>query len=330
MVLAMLIGLLVIARPGRIWEALKGADYGWILLGVPVVFCAMLLDTLKLYWLMRPHGFRAGLGYVFRTVLVVNSASLFLPGTLGGGAVAWYRLSRHGQLRAQAFSALSLNMLLKLVVLCVSGAIALAVDIHARGGHEAIFVMLAAGAVLPILALAVLLWTGLASVLKKFHVRLLARVMPGRVHDAIRKIFESLETYRRSRGYVIAALLTGLGRRLIETVVALFCVRAVGLELGYVSLLWILCAAELAGMLPLTLSGLGLSQVTYVGLLAALGIAAGRAMASHVLVWVAMMPACFCGVLALLGETLRGTSASTVSSDEGIPTNPKPSGEDLE
>jgi len=57
-------------------------------------------------------------------------------------------------------------------------------------------------------------------------------------------------------------------------------------------------------MLPLTLSGLGLPQVTYVGLLAAVGIAASQAVASHVLMWVAWLPMYLVGAGILLRESL--------------------------
>ena len=170
LVLAMIAGLVVIARPSRLWSALAGAEYLWVLAAVPVAVCAILLDALKLYWLVRPVGFSGGWWSVARTTLVVNFVSLFLPGTVGGGAVAWYRLARPDKLHAQMFVALSLNAALKVVAICGVGALALALDVQAAQEHRAWIVPLLIVAALPTLARLLMITTGLAGALKRFHV----------------------------------------------------------------------------------------------------------------------------------------------------------------
>ena len=304
LVIAMLVGLFIIAGPTRIWRALVGAEYLWVLGAIPVAMAAPLLDSAKLYFLIKPHGFRGGWLSVLRTNLVVNCVSVFLPGTVGGGAVAWYRLSRPDGLRAQTFAALSLNMVIKVVALCGAGAAALALDARASGRYKALMVPLLIGAAVPLAVLFLLLWTGLASRVKGFHVRVLSRFLPGRLHDVLRKILESLETYRATRRYVILALMLGLARRLIETFIRMLCLYAVGVPIGYIRILWVMCASEAASMMPFTMSGLGLPQVTVVALLSACGVSGDRSVASEIIAWIALLPVYLSGAGILLYENL--------------------------
>lgn len=308
LVAAMLVGLVIIAKPDSIWEALKGADYLWVLAAMPVTFAAALLDATKLYFLIKPHGFRAGWLSVLRTNLVVNFVSLFLPGTVGGGAVAWYRLSRPDRIPAQTFTALSLNIVIKLVAICAAGFGALALDVGASGTYRLLTIPLLVGACLPLAALCLMLWTGISSWMKRIHMRALTGIMPGRMHDAVRKIFESLETYRTARAAVVLALAAGLARRLITTFSPMLCLYAVGEPIGYFRILWIMCAVELASMLPFTMAGFGLPQVSHVELLRVCQIGRGAALAAHVINWVALLPVYLTGAGILFAESLGRNS----------------------
>ena len=280
LVLGMIAGLIVKAGPSRLCSAFAGANYLWVLAAVPVVVCAVMLDALKLYWLVRPVGFSGGWWSVAKTTLVVNFVSLFLPGTVGGGAVSWYRLARPDKLHAQMFVALSLNAVLKIVAVCGVGALALALDVQAAQEHRAWIVPLLIVAALPTLVLLLMLATGLAGWVKRFHVKSLPGLMPHRLHDALRKILESLETYRSHWPSLLGALAANVARLLVANVCPLFCLAAVGAnEVPYVRILWIMCAVEVASMIPISLSGLGLPQVAFVGLLAAFKVPAARSLA---------------------------------------------------
>jgi uncharacterized protein (TIRG00374 family) len=309
LVLAMIAGLVVIAKPSRLWSALAGAEYLWVLAAVPVAVCAIMLDALKLYLLVRPVGFSGGWWAVARTTLVVNFVSLFLPGTVGGGAVAWYRLARPDKLHAQMFVALSLNAALKVVAICGVGALALALDVQAAQEHRAWIVPLLIIGALPTLILLLMLATGLTGRLKRFHVQSLHGLMPHRLHDALRKILESLETYRSHGPSLLGALAANVARMFVANFGPLFCLIAIGAEgvglneVWYVRILWIMCAVEVASMIPIGLSGLGLPQVAFVGLLAAFKVPADRSLACHVVSWIPWLPIYLFGAALMLRES---------------------------
>ena|GEM_PF-2615112 len=307
LVLGMIAGIVIIAKPARLWQTLASAKYLWAVAAVPFAVAAVSLDALKLYWLMKPQGFRGGWWAVARTNLVVNFVSLFLPGTLGGSAVAWYRLSRPDNLRAQTFVALTVNTVLKLVVVAGAGALALALDARGKEIYQALILPLLILAALPLVALALMLWTGSLAWLRRIHADSLARFMPGRIHDAATKMLESLEAYRSNPLWIIGCLGVGIARKLCENLLVLIALQAVGVEVDFIRLLWIMCAVEAIGMTPLTLTGVGLPQVTYVGLLAAFSVGADRALASQVVAWVAALPLYLAAVGIMLTEPSRGS-----------------------
>ena len=304
LVLALLAGLVWVARPDQLWHQLREAKYLWALAAIPFAFAGTMADALRLYWLMKPVGYRGGFAAVANTNLVVNAVSLFLPGTIGGGAVAWYRLSSPDGLRAQTAVALSLNMALKFAAVCGVSALALALDAGASGDSRGWILPLALMAAMPLAALGAMLWTPLPVRLREFHEARMRRWVPARAHEIARKLLESFEQYRASRRAVWAAFGAGVFRLIVVNVASLFCVWAVGLEMSYLRVMWITGAMEVAGMIPFTLAGWGLPQVTYVGLMALCGVAADQALASHVLTWVACMPIYLAGVAVLTAESL--------------------------
>jgi uncharacterized protein (TIRG00374 family) len=288
------------------------ARYGWVAAAAPLAFILVCLDALRLHLLMRPQGYSGGWRGVFKTNLVVNMVSLFLPGTIGGGAIAWYRLSQRDGLRAQTFAALSLNTLLKSIAVAAPGAFALALDAQAAGRHRAMIGPLIVLAALPVVMLFLMLWTTLATRTKAFHVRFCRPLLPRRLHEAGTKVLESIETYRSAPAQVLAALGVGLVRVLAGVILASFCLRAVGVaDVAYARLLWIMCAVEAAGMMPFTLAGWGLPQVAFVGLLAAVGVAPDLGLAAHVIGWVALAPVYLTGSAIMVHEAVRRQKAST-------------------
>ena len=301
----LVVWLVIVARPGRLWDTLKATRLLWVLAAAPCAMVATLLDAGRLYLLMRPHGYRGGLWGVVKTNFVVNFTSLFLPGTVGGGAVAWYRLSRPDALRAQTFAALTLNTALKVSVICVLGALALAIDPELGGAYGGLTGVLLLGAIAPLAGIALMLWTRAPRWVGAVYHRLFSGLAPERLTRAVDNTVESFERYRDARWSVLGATAVGFASRLIANVGFLFCLFAVSVSFSYVRLLWIMCATEAASMIPLTLSGFGLCQVTYVELMNAFGVDRAKALASHIVSWAALAPVYAAGALILLLEAAR-------------------------
>jgi len=320
LVLAMLIALVWLAKPARIARALANADYLLALAAVPAVFAAALLDALRLHCLMKPQGYLGGWRRVLRTNLVVNFLSQFLPGTIGGGAVAWVRLSRPQRLYAQTFTALALNTLLKFVAMCAVGAAALAADAHSAGRYNRAAPLLAACALAPLILFFLMLHTRAAAWMKKLCQGRPARLLPKRISDALRKIIESLEAYRNHHPALLLGLTAGIARCLVSALPVIACLHAVGITgVPYARVLWIMALVEASGMLPFTLSGIGMPQVTFVGLMAASGIAEDKAVAASIISWAALLPLMLTGAAIMLWESLHPTTPSSRRTHDPAP-----------
>jgi hypothetical protein len=57
-------------------------------------------------------------------------------------------------------------------------------------------------------------------------------------------------------------------------------------------------------MIPISLSGLGLPQVAFVGLLGAFQVTADRSLACNVVSWIPWLPIYLCGTVLMLRESL--------------------------
>lgn len=304
LVIGMLVVLVVLAKPRRLAETLLSANGWWVLSATPWAFAAVFLDSLRLHLLMRPQGYRRGWWAVVRTNLVVNFVSLFLPGTIGGGAVAWYRLARPDGLHAQTFTALTLNILLKFIAVCAAGAAALALGAGGSARYHTLIAPLTACALAPLGALYLLLLTGAPGRINDWIGK--RQRIPRKFRESLGKVLESVEVYRPASRHIAAALSASVARILVSAPAALFCLYAFGVEnIGYVRLLWIMCAVEAAGMMPFTLSGWGLTQVTFVGLLAASGVPPDVALAANLAGWAALLPMLLTGAGVMLWENLH-------------------------
>jgi len=252
-----------------------------------------------------PQGYLGGWRRVLRTNLVVNFLSQFLPGTIGGGAVAWVRLSRPQRLYAQTFTALALNTLLKFVAMCAVGAAA---------------PLLAACALAPLILFFLMLHTRAAAWMKKLCQGRPARLLPKRISDALRKIIESLEAYRNHHPALLLGLTAGIARCLVSALPVIACLHAVGITgVPYARVLWIMALVEASGMLPFTLSGIGMPQVTFVGLMAASGIAEDKAVAASIISWAALLPLMLTGAAIMLWESLHPTTPSSRRTHDPAP-----------
>ena len=305
-VLSILTGIVCLTGPHRLWETLRGVQWFWVAAAMPIAFAAIAADALKLGILMVPHGYRGGWGSIFRTCLVVNFASLFLPGTVGGGAIAWYRLSREDGLRAQAFAALSVNTLLKIAATCSTALVALTFDAAMGTGPRGLILWLAIIGMSPLLLLGVFLRTGHRMSLARAYQRLGDwKWMPRRAYSAIGNILQAFESYKTMPGTVCWALVLTFARKLIENVCFLMAIWAVGADASFLRVLWVMCLVEVAGMIPLTLGGFGATQVTYYALFVSLGMSESCALASNIISWVAFLPVYLAGAGVLLVETLH-------------------------
>jgi glycosyltransferase 2 family protein len=95
----------------EIWEALQGARFFYML---PAIF-ALLVSRVLMGFRMKRVTDHQGMTLTIPQLVGISLTSTFygtfLPGSLGGGLVRWYRLSRQDQKRSAALAAIGFDRL---------------------------------------------------------------------------------------------------------------------------------------------------------------------------------------------------------------------------
>ena len=216
------------------------------------------------------QGVSLSLLQLYRLLLTTQFYSLMLPGPLAGGGVAWAKYLQHGAKKGTAAAVVILNRVIGFGTMTVVGVCAWIIDRHSDRP-----MLVASTIFLAILgaAIAILLppqksgavpssldEPHLASRLSRFWCRLLL--------------------FRRiSRSGKLIALTGALMNAMLTAAVILSFALAVNVELTLVSALWIQAALQVMLLLPITLAGIGVREVSLVGLGALVGIPSTAAIA---------------------------------------------------
>lgn len=239
-------------------EALVDADPALVGLGLALSAGGMTAAAQQL----RVVGERQGIRLSTRSALALNLATsfynLFLPGALAGGVARWYRLTRsHSADQPVAALAVILgSRIVELVTVLIAGLVFWAADPRARSQ-----------AVVPATFLGLLV--GLVLV-----VRLVAgsrhRIGRGRLATAL----DALRRFHSVPARTLGRLALASAARHLLMIGAFYCFAlALHLPLTLAAAGWTRTVVALAGMLPVTLGGLGVREGSLIAVLHAYGVA---------------------------------------------------------
>lgn len=298
---AVLIAWLVYqASPRKIGEAIAAADPWLLSTFVPLVLLGSWFAACQLKIFTDCHGMNVSL----RRILAINFATafynLFLPGYLSGGAVRWYKLSRDNRMRAQAFAVIVLNRLLNTIVMLAWGLGGWFADTNpARNLYVGLFL---AG------VLAVLV-VGSALLLRPWFAALVRRAVLDNtrakpwVQDKVAKLISAAAEYRLltvSEHAKLVAYASVLN--LVSAASTLLFLWALDLNISFAAVLWMQALVTLAVLLPLTISGFGIREGSWVYLLGLYGVAPAHAFVLSILTFIRNL---FKGMIGMVIE-LRG------------------------
>lgn len=204
--------------------------------------------------------------------VVIRFYSLFLPGGVSVTAVKWYKLSKPSGQRAQAAAFVLFTRLLHTAALIAVCLLGLVLDPQFR------YPRVKAATVV---VLGVLLGTGGLLFLPAFTrlvgraLQLLgtARFLPRLLTSKVQKVWQAVQGFQQLPTFhVLLAALTSLLGHAAETI-AFYCLaRSVSLPATIFTLAWIRGIGVIAALLPLSVSGLGLREASFVAVLRNYGI----------------------------------------------------------
>lgn len=276
-----LLGLVLhFAGAKEIGKIVSNIDPLYLLPALPLVLAFKWFTALRLKLLVSHLGMTLTSWQVNRINFVSAFYSLMLPGYMAGGAVRWYMLSRQDQMPAQSLASIVYDRLGDTITLLGLGLLAYLFVLPPENNAA----HLTLGMVLVGLVLGYILCAnvGLLAVLKRWMPLGLGRI--GSSFGKLLSAFQHFADLRPAEHYrlwiwaIASNLLNGL---------LVFCVaQSLGLPLTYLDTLWIAALWILAGMLPISISGLGVREGATVAMLLPLGIGAAEAVSFSLLLLV--------------------------------------------
>ena len=270
------------ARPSAVIQALVHANLRWIGLAVALVVVDRALMAYRWIVLLCPieRARRPPLSGVIRVFFESTFAGTFLPASVGGDVVRAYSLSQLNVASGQAVASVLMDRLLGVVSILVMGAIGLTL---ARTGD----VVSARAIELPLLVAAALTVAAGAVVFSERAAGLAQTVALRLPFAPLRRLAGDLTRATRSYGQhhiELGNVLAGsIGVQVLRIIQAYCLGRALSIELPLVAYFTLIPLILLVMLLPVSINGIGPSQVAFVWFFGRVGVPEAQAFALSVL-----------------------------------------------
>jgi uncharacterized membrane protein YbhN (UPF0104 family) len=269
-------------------------DVHWWALVLALLFMTweLVVSTVKWDRALRIHGLRFGLGYLFQVQAQGYFANNFLPTAVGGDAYRAYKTMPSGGYKSRAVSAVLLERVSGLGALLLIGAVAALVSI----GESEVARWYIMSSVIAALVAIVLIGALYLGAFKPITNRI--RHLP-----AFEALVHNLEHLRRARREWIYIVGLSLLYQITSVGLLFFYFVIVGHPVEFTHAALLTAVAGIAGVLPLSINGIGVVEGSIVGVATALGIDYESAVVVAVLRRLMMVAlSVLCGVSFLVGR----------------------------
>jgi len=267
------------AHPSDVIRAAAGADWRWLAAATASVLvdrALMALRWLELLVALTP-GSRPRVASVIRIFFVSSFVSNFVP-SVAADMYRAYALSRHDVRLAESTASVLMDRVLGVLSMAIVGAIALAFVPVQSASHGIAISLAAAFAACAAAGLVVFSEGMSATVLRA------SAALPS---NAVRRIAASLtdavRRYAHHRDALARVLVMSIAVQAIRILQAWCLGEALGLALPLSAYFAIMPVILLIMQVPITINGLGTTQVAFVTLFGASGVVAAAATALSIL-----------------------------------------------
>jgi uncharacterized protein (TIRG00374 family) len=266
---------------GKIWTRLQTAHLEWVALGVAAYAGGQWLSAWRWWLLLRPVSLAVPYLRVVAFYFIGMFFNIFLPTIVGGDAVKAILLSRETGAPARAtmsvFMERNVGLFALLAIATAAAFVAPPVDV--RGFN--------------LLQLTLLVFAGfiaanivLASRPAYRLVDYLVAMTPlARIRSRAASLYEAIVPYReaRWRGVVVAATAQSFLFQAVVILVVFLNANALGIRVPVAALAVFVPLISLAGMLPISVNGLGIREALYLLLFGRIGVPADAAVSMALL-----------------------------------------------
>ncbi len=251
-------------------DVIANTNVGWFTFALALQFLARAAATFQMQVVAANQGVSLSILDLYRLLLTTQFYSLILPGPIAGGGVAWVKYLHHGAAKGTAAAIVMLNRSMGFGMMTIVGACAWIVERHSDR---------------PVLVVSTLIIALLAAAITIALPPQESAADPSPLDEPhttsrLRRFWYRLFLFRRiSRPGKLILVVSAFMNAILTAAVILSFAFAVNVELTLVSALWIRAALQVMLLLPITVAGIGVREVSLVGLGALVGAPPSAAIA---------------------------------------------------
>jgi uncharacterized protein (TIRG00374 family) len=264
-------------------SSLRSADPFMVVTGLLLIFLISYLSAFETRFLTRVQDLDLTVLDIFKILLSTNFYGLFLPGSLSGGAVKWYKFSQHGK-RSSAAVVVVFNRFLEILIISFLGIFFSIVSILSHNNIN-MKIMLIWGILFLILLFLYFIF------INKYALFFFKKIVSKLPVPFIlkRKILELIIAMHRFRKLGFQDHFKIITLMLIYHAVGVlsfyYLARSLNIEVSIWIIGWIRSAIEIMTMIPISFAGLGVREGTFVFLLNQYGILPDLSLALSLLIF---------------------------------------------
>ena len=306
----------------EVWETMRSTPL-WVLASGLVLFVFVRGIMAAQMHVLLPKEVRGRIGVLILLRIQMAAAfyGLILPGELAGGGVIWWKLSRAGAGPGRAgwvIVYLRITLLFGAAALAVCGLIqtpALASPGMVAGLITASLLLLAGALVFVVPA-----WGRIFEWVLEKGVDVLP--LPQRMQVVANRVPDTLRAFRADHGVGESVLqFSGsLLQQVIETIWFWLLARSLGIDVGFWNLAWIRGALVFLQLLPITVGGLGVREISLVAMLGLLGIGEAPALAFSLIIFAVTVGAGLIGFALEWGDWVQYRASTRTPPNSDPPT----------
>jgi uncharacterized protein (TIRG00374 family) len=244
---------------------LATTDLAYVAAGIAIYICGQLISAFKWQVLLAPVGLAVRYVRIAAFYFIGMFFNNFLPTIVGGDAVKAVLLARETGAPAKATVTVFMERDLGLLALLTIATVAAQRVHNAALFNVSLFawtIVLVSGFIVANVALTSARAFGVVD-------RVIAMTPLGNLRPKVASLYGAIEPYKRSIGVLAASIFLSFVFQLIVIVVVFLNVRALGLDhaVPISALAVIVPLGSVAGMLPVSVNGLGVRDYLYIKLL---------------------------------------------------------------
>lgn len=267
--------LLIIIPISEIWSSIISAEIILVLAGIFLATPINYLSAFETRYLTRIQGMNLSVFEILKIQLATNFYGLFLPGTLSGGAIKWYKFSKHGN-KSAAAAIVVFNRFLETFIIVVFGLFFSFPSLISLEDNKLLVVWILIFLVMILIYFLLLNKASLNFIDKIF----MGFPIPLIIKEKIRRFIKAMQQFQnlnmKDHFEIISLMLIYHGLGFISFY---FFAQSLNINVSIWVIGWIRSAMAIATMIPLSFAGIGIREGTLVFLLSQYGVMQSDSMA---------------------------------------------------